>query len=166
MSANPEQPEALRSAAAGISAIWGLVLDHLVDKHLAAAASMRVNPEGGVARTPDAILVTSKELYLQVLLNAEGTYTNAGYQKRMKQSIGPIFLGMDWGPDYVKQSTQANAAIGRVTQQEAFELTLRETRAALATLPAPGGITDIQAVSDAVLAKVCSYYFDFQTAST
>jgi cytochrome P450 len=160
MSANPDQSEAPQTAGAGASAIWGLVLDHLVDKHLAAAASMRVNPEGGVARTADGIVVTSKELYLQVLLNADGNYTNAGYQKRMEQSIGPIFLGMDWGPDYIKQSTQANAAIGRITREEAFQLTLKETRAALATAPAPGGIVDIQAVSDVVLAKICSHYFD------
>jgi hypothetical protein len=136
----------------GLSAMWGLVLDHLVDKHAQAVAATRVNPEGGVARTPDGVVVTSKELYLQVLLNADDNYTNAGYQKRMEQSFGPIFLGMDWTPEYVKESTPTNAAIGRVT--------LKEARAALPSVPAPGGIVDIQALSDIVLAKVCSHYFD------
>jgi hypothetical protein len=144
----------------GLSAMWGLVLDHLVDKHAQAVAATRVNPEGGVARTPDGVVVTSKELYLQVLLNADDNYTNAGYQKRMEQSFGPTFLGMDWTPEYVKESTPTNAAIGRVTRRDAFEVTLKEARAALPSVPAPGGIVDIQALSDIVLAKVCSHYFD------
>lgn len=144
----------------GVSTMWGLVLDHLVDKHAQAVAGARVNPEGGVARTPDGIMVTSKELYLQVLLNADDNYTNAGYQRRMEQSFGPIFLGMDWGAEYEKVSTPTNAAIGKVTRREAFEITLKETRGALPTVPAPNGMVDIQALSDVVLAKVCSHYFD------
>jgi hypothetical protein len=161
MSADSNQPgRELKAAAGGASAMWGLVLDHLVDKHAQSVAATRINPDGGVARTPDGVVVTSKELYLQVLLNADGNYSNAGYQQRMSQSFGPIFLGMDWGPEYEKESTPANAAIGKVTRREAFEIALRETRAALPTTPAPGGIVDIQALSDVVLAKVCSHYFD------
>lgn len=144
----------------GLSTMWGLVLDQLADKHAQAVAATRVNPEGGVARTSEGVVVTSKELYLQVLLNADDNYTNAGYQKRMEQSFGPIFLGMDWTPEYVKESTPANAAIGRVTRRDAFEVTLKETRTALPAVPAPGGMVDILALSDIVLAKVCSHYFD------
>ncbi len=140
--------------------MWGLVLDHLSEKHTQSVAAARVNPEGGVARTANGVVVTSKELYLQVLLNADDYYTNAGYQERMSQSFGPIFLGMDWGPEYEKESTPTNAAIGKITRREAFEITLRETRAALQTTPAPGGFVDIQALSDVVLAKVCTHYFD------
>ena len=155
-------PSSLKGSAiaGGLSAMWGLVLDHLVDRHAQAVTGGRISVDGGVARTPDGVVVTSKELYLQVLLNADGNYTNAGYQKRMEQSFGAIFLGMDWGPEYEKESTPANAAIGRVTRREAFEITLKETRAALPTVPAPGGLVDIQALSDIVLAKVCSHYFD------
>jgi hypothetical protein len=140
--------------------MWGLVLNHLTEKHTQSVAETRVNPEGGVARTADGVVVTSKELYLQVLLNADGNYTNAGYQERMSQSFGPIFLGMDWGPEYEKESTPANAAIGKISRREAFEIALKETRAALPSAPAPAGILDIQALSDVVLAKVCSHYFD------
>lgn len=155
------EPTRARSATAqGISAIWGLVLDHLVDKHAQAAAEAKVNPAGGVARTSAGVVVTSKELYLKVLLNADDNYTNAGYQKRMEQSFGAIFLGMDWGAEYERLSTPANAAVGRITRQDAFEVTLKETRAALPAVPAPGGIVDIMALSDIVLAKVCSHYFD------
>jgi hypothetical protein len=161
MSADIDQPDGdTRAAGGGASAMWGLVLDHLVDKHTQSVAATRANPEGGVARTPDGVVVTSKELYLQVLLNADDNYTNAGYQQRMSQSFGPIFLGMDWGPEYEKQSTPTNAAIGKISRREAFEVTLKETRAALPATPAPGGMVDIQALSDAVLAKVCSHYFD------
>src|SRR5215469_12058528 len=161
MSADIDQPaKEARAIGGGASAMWGLVLDHLVDKHTQAVAATRVNPDGGVARTPDGVVVTSKELYLQVLLNADNSYTNAGYQRRMEQSFGPIFLGMDWTPEYVKESTPTNAAIGRVTRRDAFEVTLKEARAALPTVPAPGGIVDVQALSDIVLAKVCSHYFD------
>src|ERR1700760_3437480 len=134
-----------KAIARGLSTMWGLVLDHLVDKHAQAVAATRVNPEGGVARTPDGAVVTSKELYLQVLLNADDYYTNAGYQERMSQSFGPIFLGMDWGAEYEKESTPANAAIGKITRREAFEIALKETRTALPTTPAPAGILDIQA---------------------
>ena len=158
---NNEPIKGQNAIAGGASAIWGLALDQMIDKHMQDAAAMKVYPPGGVARiSDDVVVVTSRELYMQVLLNADGNYTNSGYQKRMEQSIGPIFLGMDWGDEYVKESTPANTAIGRITRKDAFELTLRETRAALASVAAPYGIVDIQKISDIVLAKVCSYYFD------
>jgi hypothetical protein len=148
-----------RTTAQGVSAIWGMVLETLSDKHAKAAAAWAVDQKGGVGRTPDGILVTSKELVMQVLLNADGNYTIEGYQPRMEQSIGLIYLGMDWGPEYVRQSTPSNAAIGKVTRREAFELALKETRASLAALPDPGDF-DIQAVSDTVFAALCKYWFD------
>ena len=149
-----------RKFARDAGTVWGMILDHLVDKHVESAAAMKINPDGGVARTPEGVVVTSKELVLQVLLNADGNYTIEGYQPRMEQSIGVIYLGMDWGPEYERQSTPANAAIGRVTRREAFDLAVKETRAALATAPVPNGIVDIQAISDVVFAKLCAYWFD------
>ena len=166
MSPNDDRPglsDALNKLARTVtrdaSTVWGMMLQQLTDKHVKAAAAWMINPEGGVARTPEGIVVTSKELVMQVLLNSEGNYTIEGYQPRMKESIGVIYLGMDWGPEYVKQSTPANAAIGRVTRREAFELALKETRAALAALPDPN-VIDIQEVSDIVFAKLCNYWFD------
>jgi hypothetical protein len=156
MSADTEKS----AIAGGLSAMWGLVLDRLTDKHAQAVATTRVNPEGGVARTPEGVVVTSKELYLQVLLNADDNYTNAGYQKRMAQSFGPIFLGMDWCPEYEKEATPTNAAIGKITRRDAFEVTLKETRAAIPSVPTSGGVVDILALSDIVLAEVCRHYFD------
>jgi hypothetical protein len=126
-----------RKTAQGLGSLWGMTLEHLSEKQAKAAATWTPDPEGGVARTPDGVVVTSKELVMQVLLNSDGNYTIEGYQDRMNQSIGLIYLGMDWGPDYVKQSTASNAAIGRVTRKEAFDFALKETRAALAALPDP-----------------------------
>ena len=155
--------EALRSfqrtTAQGLGSLWGMTLEHLSEKQAKDAAAWTPDPEGGVARTPDGVVVTSKELVMQVLLNADGNYTIEGYQARMDQSIGLIYLGMDWGPEYVKQSTPSNAAIGRVTRKEAFDYALKETRAALAALPDPSAF-DIVEVSDTVFAKICTHWFD------
>lgn len=148
-----------RKGARDVSNLWGMMLDHLSDNHAKAAAAWKVNPEGGVARTADGVVVTSKELVMQVFLNAEGNYSVEGYQKRMSQSIGPIYLGMDWGPEYERLSTRANAAIGSVTRREAFDFALQATRAALAALPDPAAF-DIQEISDTVLAAVCKHWFD------
>ena len=148
-----------RTTAQGLGSLWGMMLEHLSEKHAKAAASWSENQEGGVGRTPDGILVTSKELVMQVLLNADGNYTIEGYQARMNQSIGLIYLGMDWGPEYVKQSTKSNEAIGRVTRKEAFDFALKETRAALAALPDPADF-DIVKVSDTVFAGICNHWWD------
>jgi len=106
MTADIDQPGFKQTAIAhGVSTMWGLVLDHLVARHAQAVAITRLNPRGGVARTAEGVVMTSKELYLQVLLNADGYCTNDGYQTRMEQSFGPIFLGMDWGVESEKEST-------------------------------------------------------------
>lgn len=148
-----------RTAAHGLSSAWGLILDQLSDKHAKAVAAWTQDQEGGVGRTPDGVLVTGKDLVMQVLLNRDGYYTNTGYQPRMEHSIGLIFLGMDWGPEYENLSTQANAAIGRVTRREAFDRAVKETRTALAALPNAAAL-DIQELSDVVLAALCTYWFD------
>jgi hypothetical protein len=148
-----------RKGARSASTLWGMMLDHLSDNHAKAVAAAKVHPEGGVVRTPDGVVVTSKEMVMKVFLNADGNYSVSGYQERMTKSIGPIYLGMDWGPEYEKLSTRANAAIGQVTRKEAFDYALKETRAALAALPDPAGF-DIQQITDTVLAAVCAHWFD------
>jgi hypothetical protein len=55
----------------------------------------------------------------------------------MSESFESICLGMDWGPEYERLSTTANAAISAVTRKEAFGFAIRETRAALTALPNP-----------------------------
>ena len=148
-----------RKTAQGLGSLWGMTLEHLSEKQAKAAAAWTPDPKGGVARTPDGVVVTSKELVMQVLLNSDGNYTIEGYQDRMNQSIGLIYLGMDWGPEYVKQSTKSNEAIGRVTRKEAFDFALKETRAALAALQDPGAFNIVE-VSDTVFAGICNHWFD------
>ena len=148
-----------RKGARTASNLWGMMLDHLSDSHAKAAAGWKVNPQGGVVRTADGVVVTSKELVMEVFLNAAGNYSVSGYQKRMTESIGPIYLGMDWGPEYERLSTRANAAIAGVSRREAFDFAVKETRTVLAALPDPAGF-DIQVVSDTVLAAVCKHWFD------
>jgi hypothetical protein len=148
-----------RTQVHGLGSMWGVLLDQLSDKHARTVASWSVYPEGGVARTEDGVVVTSKELVMQVFLNADGNYSVSGYQTRMTRSIGPIYLGMDWGPEYEKLSTRANAAIGTVTRKEAFDFALGATRMALKALPDPAAF-DIQQISDSVLAAVCTHWFD------
>ena len=126
-----------RTQVKGLSTMWGLVLDQLTTSHAKTTAAWTVNPEGGVTRTADGVVVTSKELVMQVFLNADENYSVKGYNERASNSIGPIYLGLDWGPEYEEQSTKANAAIMAVTRRDAFEFALQETRAALKALPAP-----------------------------
>ena len=130
-----------RTTAQGLGSLWGMMLEHLSEKHAKAAAAWMENQEGGAGRTPDGVLVTSKELVMKVLLNADGNYTIEGYQARMNQSIGLIYLGMDWGPDYVKQSTKSNEAIGRVTRKEAFDFALRRRAPRWRPCPIPAPST-------------------------
>ncbi len=148
-----------RTQVKGLSAMWGMMLDQLSTSHARAVAAGTVNPEGGVARTADGVVVTSKELVMQVFLNADENYSVKGYNERAANSIGPIYLGLDWGPQYEQQSTKANAAIMGVTRREAFEFALKETRSALKALPDPVAF-DIQNISDTVLAAVCKNWFD------
>jgi hypothetical protein len=148
-----------RTQVHGLGSMWGVLLDQISDKHARTVAGWSVYPEGGVARTEDGVVVTSKELVMQVFLNADSNYSVSGYQTRMTKSIGPIYLGMDWGPEYEKLSTKANAAIGAVTRKEAFDFALQATRAALKALPDPAAF-DIQQISDQVLAAVCTHWFD------
>jgi hypothetical protein len=148
-----------RTQIKGLSAMWGMALDQLTTNHAKAAAAWTVNPEGGVTRTADGVVVTSKELVMQVFLNTDENYSVKGYNERASNSIGPIYLGLDWGPEYEAQSTKANAAIMAVTRREAFDVALKETRAALKALPDPAAF-DIQNISDTVLAAVCKYWFD------
>lgn len=86
---------------------------------------------GGVLRSPLGVLIADPDAVDAVLTDTAGRYTVAGYQQRLKDTIGPIFLGMDAGPDYRRESAACNAAIGRISFDEAFDLARRSANAAL-----------------------------------
>ena len=49
-----------RTTAQGLGSLWGMMLEHLSEKHAKAAATWSENQEGGVGRTPDGILVPAR----------------------------------------------------------------------------------------------------------
>ena len=85
---------------------------------------------GGVLRVPygiveagesprDAVLVGSKGLVMRVFRESRDLYSMRGQMKRMKQSFGPIFLGLDGGDEYDEKS-KINADILAISEGSAF----------------------------------------------
>lgn len=125
--------------------------------------SIGTNFAGAVAETlgsPDATPVCGKKLVMKVLMDLEGNYSVSGYAERMGQSFGHIYLGLDkTDPEYDRQSAVSNAAIGKITERDAFSRALAETRAVMKVFS--GTVTyDIQDLSDQVLAALCTGWFD------
>lgn len=117
---------------------------------------------GDKGREPDAVAhanggVTVKTSLLagQVYLDPSESYSVCGYAERSRQCFGEIYLGLDKGPEYYRQSTQVNAAIQLVTRAEAFALSLDATRKALAGAP-----PDDKALIVKVLASLCRVWFN------
>ena len=98
-----------------------------VTSQLAGAADAGNAPQGdgeGIARTYCEITLTSKDAINQVYLDAAENYSVKGYNARLQNSFGHIYLGLDKGAEYDQLSTKPNNAIGRITTQEAFDLTI------------------------------------------
>jgi Dyp-type peroxidase family len=72
---------------------------------------------GGLLRTPYGTLVASRELLHEVLLDGTGRYSVNGQQARMVNCFGPIYLGMDAGPDYEQLAGPVNDAITALGQE-------------------------------------------------
>jgi hypothetical protein len=93
-----------------------------------------------------------------VLLNSDGYYTVAGYNERAAECFGQIYLGLDAGPEYYKQSGPVNEALQAITAGEAFHLALFRTeknrRSPLA------GALSWHGICDWVLANICTDWFD------
>lgn len=124
----------------------------------------------GVLRTPYGVLVADRALVLQAL--GEPRCSVAGYRERMVQSIGEIYLGLDAGDEYDRQSAAANAAISAIGEQDAFDLALLYTHEALdAFIQAEKDLgalrriatweldLDAKEVVDQVLARLCQEWF-------
>jgi lysophospholipase L1-like esterase len=60
-----------------------------------------------------------------VLRDADERYSISGQMARMEHSIGRIYLGMDDGPEYRKQSGVVNQALMQLTAADGFELAFR-----------------------------------------
>jgi len=127
---------------------------------------------GGALRTPYGVLVASETLVDQVLRNPHGHVTVDGYQQRLRDSIGEIYLGLDDGSAYQTQSAACNRAIMALTFDHGFNPAFKAAKDAL-----DGFIQDAQEraaddhttrwdlaldareLIDAVLAALCEDWF-------
>jgi hypothetical protein len=106
------------------------------------------------------IAVKTKALVTQVLLDAAGNYSVSGYAERMARSFGLIYLGRDrTDPEYAAQSAASNAAVGAITEKEAFTRALQATRTVMQPLRTDATF-DMKDVSNQVLAALCTHWFD------
>jgi hypothetical protein len=112
-----------------------------------------------VSRIGNCVVVSGKDLVMEVLLDADELYSVSGYAERMRQSFGEIYLGLDAGPAYRAQSDRVNRAIGAISERQAFTLAFDETRRVLQPLANPAAF-DIGRVSVGVLAGLCKVWFD------
>jgi len=115
-----------------------------------------------VVREGDGVSVKCSREAGTVFENVAGHYTVAGYAERGRDSFGQIYLYLDSGPEYDRQSTPVNAALMALTAEESFDLALAETRRFVAANPQaaenPSG--HIADVSTRVLAAICTLWFD------
>lgn len=82
----------------------------------------------GVLRTPYGVLVADRELVMQVFANPQQRYSVAGYLPRMRNSIGPIYLGLDDGAQYQAEAAAANAELQAIDPALAFDTAREATR--------------------------------------
>lgn len=119
---------------------------------------------GGVLRTPYGVLVCGHKLVMEAFEDARNFYSVDGYAQRMRKSFGEIFLGMDRGDDYRRQSAAANSAIQKIGLDEAFAATLDVTQATVRNLldgvAADAQITvEVKDIVDEVLARLSKLWF-------
>jgi Dyp-type peroxidase family len=89
---------------------------------------------GGALRTPYGVIVADAALVEQVFARSGREFSVSGYHERMVTSVGEIFLGLDdQGPGcpYREQSARANAAIGAISQAQAFDAAFGRAKAQL-----------------------------------
>jgi len=133
------------------------LLKEAYKKHSDTGASVwGIRSAEGVARTNSGVLVNSKDLVMKVVLDTNQNYSVKGYNERASDCFGKIYLGLDKGAEYDRQSGKVNAAIQGITAADAFTLALQETRKVLASDPAASD----DDVSVKVLAASCRSWFD------
>jgi Dyp-type peroxidase family len=116
----------------------------------------------GVLRTPYGVLVGSKQRVMEVFADKSGLYSATGYLDRMRGSFGEIFLGMDHGTEYDRQSKAANDAIMTIGKLDAYQLACKSAKAALHKLrdqAGVGGNLEVRDFVDLSLAEICKEWF-------
>jgi Dyp-type peroxidase family len=149
-----------------------LAHDRFVSASIWAAIRTRCN---GALRTPYGLLVADRALVNQVLEDHGGNYSACGYRPRLQASIGEIYLGLDRGPGYDALSHATNAAIQKVTIDQAFERArtlaaetieefIEESKTLANGEPRFELTLDIKELSDKVLARLCQEWFGMPQA--
>ena len=131
-------------------------------------ASTAARKSDGATRDDFGIMVTGKDLVMQVYLDTEDNYSVQGYAERTRKCFGEIYLGLDKGTEYERQSTAPNRAIGSVSREDAFKQTLEIARRAIAASSHPGtfDIHDLDGVVNKILADLCTYWFGVPDTAT
>lgn len=134
------------------------LIEEMVDHISSTGASDWATAGGslGVALRHSSVVVADKANAEKVLLNEAALYSAGGYNERAAQWFGEIYLGLDAGPDYRKQSKNANVAIGKIADTDAFARALKETRNVLGS----SHNWSVDKVSQRVLANLSTYWFD------
>lgn len=78
--------------------------------------------EDGRKPIEKVVLVASKKLVEQVYNDPDGCYSVDGQGERMKQSFGRIFIGMDFGDEYLRESEATNDILMSYSEKDAFEV--------------------------------------------
>ncbi len=169
-----------RDGDAAAAAAWKAALEDAdaIDRQRAAALWAAVRADhGGLLRTPYGTLVCSREL-MHTVLHDDSRYSVTGQRQRIGQSFGDIYLCMDAGPAYAQQSREVNAAIGRLTLAEVFDLSIgsvgakidaivdeaqRQARRAQDNKFEVG--FDVRELTDHLLADLCEEWFGLRQHS-
>lgn len=143
--------EAINQRKGNVAKLWQSLVARL-NPHLA--------DRGGT--TAGTIEVGSKKLVMEVFRNSHYDYSVKGYGDRVAQSFGQIYLCLDDGPEYTRQSKVANEVIQSITTKESFNLALEASLAAIASLRNPGKfeIGDLGEVTQKVLADICRVWLN------
>lgn len=166
--------EANRGPAAALQA-WKSAIEDLdsVDRQRNAGlwAAIRAD-HGGLLRTPYGVLVASRDLLGPVLMDPQERYSIRGQMKRMEDSIGRIYLGMDDGEEYRRQSGEVNAALMKISAEDGFQVAFKaandkmdairqeaEEKARKGLAPHYEAAFDGREIVDEVLASLCDAWF-------
>jgi deferrochelatase/peroxidase EfeB/lysophospholipase L1-like esterase len=78
--------------------------------------------QGGVLRTPYGVLVAGPDLVESELRDTQRCTSVAGYHARMVDAFGEIFLGMDDGADYARESVAGLDAVATIDEQATYNV--------------------------------------------
>ncbi|MBC7991648.1 MAG: Dyp-type peroxidase [Rhizobacter sp.] len=131
------------------------------------------HPTPPTTTTPYGTVVASEAEALEVLQDSGGKHSVCGYGRRMEESIGLGYLGLDRGPAYAAQAG-VNAILASVSAEQAFNETVAITtlvigavrKAALQALPnSPEIPLNFVELSERVLGLLCARWFGLPDAN-